>query len=514
MTTSSTTTTTESAETWTTRENIRGSSLLTLGKLPTKLINFLTQVLTAHYLTKGDFGALAYALAIAAFTQTVVTFGLNRAVTRYIPIYHERGEHQKIFGTLVLVAGTVLSLSALAVVGLHLGGDLIRAQIEPQTYAVLMILIFLAPLQALDDTLVGMLAVFGAAKQILVRKHVLAPLLSLAVILGVMASGLSVLALAYGMLLAAALGIAIFLGVLKRIMRDQGVLEHWDRRRVRVPFREVMTFTIPLLTNDLLYASIGAMGVVILGHFHDATRVADLRVVLPLALMNQIVMNSFGVLFTPMASRLFAREDDEGINHFYWQTAVCVAVFSLPIFLLTFSCAAPLVRLIYGERYANSGLILAVLSIGYYFNAALGFNGVTLKVYGRLKYIVTINLGAIAAGFTASWLLIPSYGAIGAAAATGSTLIVHNLLKQVGLHRATSVDPLDRRYLSVYGWIVLAVLATLLPQWIVPVHPALSVVLALAVSLAVLRGTRHALALSETFPEVARLPVLRSLLAP
>ena len=195
-------------------------------------------------------------------------------------------------------------------------------------------------------------------------------------------------------------------------------------------------------------------------------------------------------------------------------TSPCRIAVGFLVTMLTFSCAAPLVRLIYGERYADSGLLLAILSIGYYFNAALGFNGVTLKVYGRLKYIVTINLGAIAACFAASWLLIPSYGAIGAAAATGSTLIVHNLLKQVGLHRATSVDPLDRGYLSVYGWIVLAVLATLLPQWMLPVHPAVSVVLALAVSLAVLRRTRHALALTETFPEIARLPVVRSLLAP
>jgi O-antigen/teichoic acid export membrane protein len=515
MTTSSTAAAPDTSpnDIWTPRKQLRGSSLLLLGKLPTKGINFLTQVLTAHYLTKGDFGAFAYALSVAALVQTFVAFGLNRAVTRYIPIYHERGEIEKILGTLVLVATTVLSLSAAAVAVLFLGEGMIQQHVEPQTLALLAILIFLAPLQALDDTLVGMLAVFGAARDILVRKHVIAPLLNLAVILGVIAAGLSVQGLAYGMLLGSAVGIAIYLGVLRRIMYAQGVLGSAERRPLRVPLREVMTFTIPLLTTDLLYVSIATMDVVMLGHFHDATRVADLRVVLPLALINQIVMNSFGILFTPMASRLFARGDHQGINAYYWKTAACVAVFSLPVFLMTFSCAAPLVRLIYGERYADSGWILALLAVGYYFNAALGFNGATLKVYGRLRYMVVINLSGIFAGFVANLLLIPRYGAIGAAAATCGTLVIHNLLKQLGLRRATAIDPLDRSYLGVYGWIALAVVVSALPQLVVPTHPAVSVLVAAVVSLAVLRRTERTLSLSETYPEILRIPLMRRLLA-
>jgi O-antigen/teichoic acid export membrane protein len=499
---------------WTTREQIRGSSLLLAGKLPTKGINFLVQVLTANYLTKGDFGAFAYAISISSLTQTVVTFGLNRAVTRYIPIYHEQGRHDRIFGTLVLVAVTVLSLSTLAVVALHVGDPWIQQHIEPLPLALLAILIFLAPLQALDNTLVGMLAVFGAARHILVRKHVLAPLLSLAVIGTVILADLSVFALAWGMLLAAVLGIGIYLGVLRQILHEQGVLEGFAISRIHVPIREVMTFTVPLLTTDLLYASIATMDVVMLGHFHGATLVADLRVVLPLALMNQIVMNSFGVLFTPMAARLFARGDKEGINQYYWQTAVCVAVFSLPIFLVTSSAATPLVRWIYGDRYAASGLVLAVLSIGYYFNAALGLNGTTLKVYGRLKYIVVINLGAILAGFLGNLLLIPRFGVMGAAVATCGTLVIHNVLKQVGLRLGTGINPLNPRYLGVYGWVLVAFVVAMIPQFLFSVHPSVTVAAALAISLAVLRRTRHSLALAETFPEIARLPVIRRLLAP
>ena len=74
-----------------------------------------------------------------------------------------------------------------------------------------------------------------------------------------------------------------------------------------------------------------------------------------------------------------------------------MAVFSLPVFLLTFSLAEPITVLLFGERYAGSAAYLAILSLGMYFNAALGFNGLTLKVIGRVRYVVILNLFAAGA---------------------------------------------------------------------------------------------------------------------
>ena len=112
--------------------------------------------------------------------------------------------------------------------------------------------------------------------------------------------------------------------------------------------------------------------------------------------------------FTPLAARMFARHDREGINQLYWQTAIWIAVLSFPLFALTFSLADPLTVTLFGERYEGSAVYLSLLALGYYFNAALGFNGLTLKVYGRLRYIVTINILAALSSAAAAgmWFLI------------------------------------------------------------------------------------------------------------
>ena len=93
-----------------TRRQIRGSSLLLVGRLVSKGVNFAVQVLTVRYLVKSDYGAFAYALSIVAIGTTFVTFGLDRAVTRFVPIYHEHRDYNKMFGTLALVLGAILTL--------------------------------------------------------------------------------------------------------------------------------------------------------------------------------------------------------------------------------------------------------------------------------------------------------------------------------------------------------------------------------------------------------------------
>jgi hypothetical protein len=72
------------------------------------------------------------------------------------------------------------------------------------------------------------------------------------------------------------------------------------------------------------------------------------------------------------AARLFARNDRAGIARLYWQTAAWVAVLSFPILVLTTSLAPTVTGLLFGAKYRDSWVYLALVSFGYYFSAALG----------------------------------------------------------------------------------------------------------------------------------------------
>jgi O-antigen/teichoic acid export membrane protein len=250
----------------------------------------------------------------------------------------------------------------------------------------------------------------------------------------------------------------------------------------------------------------------LLGYFHNPTEVALYRVVLPAAHFNKLVMTSFGFLFTPLAARLLAKNDFKAINDLYWRTAIWIGVLSFPIFALTFSMARPLTLLLYGDRYAASATFLQFISLGYYFSAALGFNGLTLKVLGKMRYIVTINVLAVIVNVGANLLLIPKYGALGAAIGTGGTMIVHNIFKQAGLRLASGISIFDRQYLPFYLIITGCALGLLLFTVLFGDNFYLAVPLVVLASLFVIRMCKDKLRVEETFPELLKLPFMKKLL--
>jgi O-antigen/teichoic acid export membrane protein len=243
-----------------------------------------------------------------------------------------------------------------------------------------------------------------------------------------------------------------------------------------------------------------------LGHYWGTVGVAGLRAVQPTAKLNELVMASFATLFTPLAARLHSRQEGAAINDLYWRSAIWIAILSFPVFALTFSLAGPITALLFGSRYEDSAPILALLAFGYYFNAALGFNGLTLKVLGRVRYMLIISLVTAAIGLLSAFLLIPKLGPIGAGIASATTLVVHNLLKQAGL-LGTGIGLFDWRYLRAYVVIAVSALGVLLIQIVLAPSTLAAIGLGVLAILAVMVLNVRALDVQQTFPEATKLPL-------
>jgi O-antigen/teichoic acid export membrane protein len=309
-------------------------------------------------------------------------------------------------------------------------------------------------------------------------------------------------------------GLVVYLAVLLQVLRERDLLRHLRPRRVALPFREVFSFSTPMITGELLQMTLVLGGVAILAAHHPAAEVASYRAVFNPARLNTAVLAAFVSLFLPLAARLHERADSQGLRRAYWQTSAFVSVLTFPVFALTGPFAPDLAVLLFGERYADSGAVLAVLSLGYYFSTALGFNSYTLQVYGRIRFLVVVNVVAAAVNIAISLLLVERYGAMGIAVAVLATLVVQNVLNQWALRRALGTSFIDRRCVWPYLAIVLATAVLWLLQ--VFAEPGLLIGLpAIAVaSLVVLVVSRSALDLHESFPELGRVPVLRWLVQP
>lgn len=499
-----------------TREHLRGANLLLVGRVLSVGVNLLVNVLIVRYLSKGDYGAFAYGLAMGAVGANLLLLGMPRAVGRFGPLYQERGEYGAMFGSLVastaLVAGVgVLGLAAVYAFDAHLSGWIA----DPLVLQLTLLLIVLAPLDALDRLFQSMLAAFAGARALFLRRHVLGPLLRLCAVLLVMALSGGVRTLAWAYLGASLLGIALYGPMLVRALDRAGLLEHLRLSELRFRWRELLGYGVPLVAADVMVAVRAPIAIVLLEAVRDTGEIADLNAFLKIAGLNLIVLQSVKQLFLPLASRMLAREDHGSLDDVYWQTTIWVALLTFPFFLACIVMPDTVALLVYGREYVDSSAVLTVLALGTFLNAALGLNTYTLNVYARVRFVAWSTALATLGGTLAAWLLVPEHGAWGAAVGLTVALVLQNALHHWGLQALTRVELLQRKYLRVYATEAAAVLSLLTFDHLVDPPALVEGALVVLVSTALLRLHRETMDLAGVLPELGRLPLLgRLLLSP
>ena len=141
--------------------------------------------MTVRYLAKSDFGAFSFALLFVAVSGVVALFGLDKAISRYVSIYHQQNDYPRMFGTILLTLYTVLGISAVVIAAVFLFHDLIADLMKTNVLSVSLLLILVGTsfTSAMESYFQNMLAVFASARAIFFRRNLMGPALKLAAVL-------------------------------------------------------------------------------------------------------------------------------------------------------------------------------------------------------------------------------------------------------------------------------------------------------------------------------------------
>ncbi len=497
------------------KTGVRGSGLFVVGRALSVLVNFATQVLVVRYLTKADYGAFSWALSVVAMGSTLGLFGMQKAVSRFLPIYIEREDRPAQTGTIFLALTATFGLGlAMAAAAFGTAGLLERSLVsDPRSVTLLLILVLLVPIQGLDNIFHSLFAVLASPKAIFYRRYIATPLLRLGAVVGVFLAGASVTTLAWAYLFTGLAGVVVYGWVLVELLKRVGYLSAKALRQARAPLGEILGFCLPQLTTDLMWILRTGGSIVILESFRGTESVAEFRAVMPVAGLCLVVLESTRFLYLPLASKQFARDDHGAIHSAYSRFSGWITVMTFPAVAACLILATPLTTALFGERYADAAILLQILVIGNAVDAVTGTNLMTLNVFAKVRFIAAVNASVALVSIAAYFILIPAYGATGAALATAGTVVVHNVINQVGLVAQTGVGRLHGGHAPVLlgalaGLLALAGLAQITGNpWVL----ALAIV---AVSGALLRASRDSLAITETFPELAKIPGAGWLFAP
>lgn len=494
-------------------QQIRGSALLLTGSVLSAGVDFGAQILLVRHLTKLEFGAWSYALAMVVLFATIAQLEMRQAVARFLPLYLERNDRPRALGAITLALGVVLGLGVILALGVIVLINVLgfRPTEDPESLRLLGLIAFLIPIHAVDGVFTGLFAAFGASRTIFVRQSLLAPGLRLGLVVMLIASGADMTAFAVGYVAVSLVGVLLYVVALKGLLERNGLIRRRDGptpgSRATFPTSQMLVFVLPLLTSTLVWVLMESSDAILLGYFHNPDAVASFRVILPLARMNQLVVTTFSVLYLPLAARMFAKGAISELGELYWRTAGWMTVLTFPLLLLTSIFAPVVVTTVYGSAYSGSATILAVLAAAYFFQTATGFNGLTLKIHNRLRYMVIVDVSMSVLNVFVNLLLIPTWGALGAAIGTSITLVLHNILKQTGLRRYTSIPAFPKENARLYVGIAGFALASVVVAAILPSSLIVALVISAAGGIFGLVLGWPSLQIATLFPEIHRIPL-------
>lgn len=414
---------------------LSSAGLVFVGTVLASISRMAERIVIARYLSPSAYGEVNIALAILTLGSTLALFGLNQGVTRYVS---RTDSETDVRGTWM----TGLLISELLCVGLVIvlfaGQDIILQRLFDSAASRRLLQLIVLALPLVVGLEIGVSGIRGMENTVYrtYAKDIAYPMSRIGLVVAVLFAGGTVASLGYAYLLAAGIGFLAATVLFNRLFPIVGAF--------RVRAVELMKFSAPLVLATILVTLLSRTDTLMLGYFKSSAAVGMYNAAYPLANTLVLLLASFGFLFLPLASRLDADGDREELDSVYKITTKWIFVLTFPVFLLFVSFPSEIIGIFFGERYAVAGTALAILSIGFFTNAAGGRNQETLSALGYPKYNLFTNAAAFGLNVILNLLLIPPYGYVGAAVASAVSYVLLNVLAIAVLDRYFDISPLSK----------------------------------------------------------------------
>ncbi len=491
--------------------HIRGSVALVAGRMLAILLNFLVQILTVRYLSKADYGVLAYALAISNMMAVVLALGMNKSASRFLTVYLQTRDYARFWGAICVIFASISLFSIFALSCLYwlvkrgyLGG-----LESPHAHLILMLCAWLGFASAIDSVFVTIFAAMANPSAIFFRRYLLAPLAKLAAAIIVILCGGGVVAFTIGQLVAGLLGVLLCIALFNQLVRKDCELVRAIRNPVRFPTRDLITHSVSIMGGDVAFLLRSAIVPLVIGVYYATEDVASYLAVQPIAKLIEFVLVTFAIQFTPQAVRLAQSKQTAQLQRLYEHSVVWVTVLSFPIFAACFLGSESIPTVIFGPEYADSSAILQWLSVGFFAYASFGTTQRLLRATCSIPVMLISDLiTTVVAAISVLYLTI-QYSAVGGAVAMFMTFAMQSVLNVWLVKTYTSINPLlPICWMPFFTGVSICTLLKWLTEQ-VNGHPLIDVCATLlAVGLMTLCYF-GSLRISEVVPELRKIPWLR-----
>lgn len=218
--------------------------------------------------------------------------------------------------------------------------------------------------------------------------------------------------------------------------------------RSTYPLRSLCGYALPLVASALCLSLHGRLDLLMLKSLGASAAEAGVYgVAQNLALLPTLFSYAFAPALLSTLARALREGDDEGARTLA-RLALRAVVLLLPVAATTAGAAPELVGLIFGREFAESGALLRPLIFGSLALLLVAVAASVLAAAGRERWTLHAAWPTLACAALGHALLIPSFGARGAACVTALTATACATVSLALVWRAWRVAPSARTFLS------------------------------------------------------------------
>lgn len=398
------------------------------------ILAFASQVVVARALGVVGFGTYVTILAWTTLLSLLAGVGLPQAGIRFFAAYAEARDWASYRGFMrmavlaVAASGLVVGLAAVA---LFAALPSLRPLLAAMATGMLLILLFSASTLAHAALVAAQRPVHGEIANNVMRSLLVMALVAAAARLSPELDVLTVLALT---VLAGMLTLAVQSGAWW-----QATGRHW-RGVSDVDARPAwLASGRAYLISTAAYALVERLDTILLAVFVPPSDVGPYSVAARLALLVSVALSPIAAIAASSASQLLARGDQAGLQRLMAKTALIYSGAGA-VLAVSVVVATPWLLAVFGSGFVTARGLVAVLTLGQVALAVAGPAGSLLAIAGHNRALIGVMLATVAVDLSLCLVMIPLYGAEGAAVATMMSLIFNAVALAVAARLLVGID--------------------------------------------------------------------------
>jgi stage V sporulation protein B len=422
---------------------VKGSFHLLWGLVASTVISAVGAIFIARLLDPSEYGIYTIAVTAPILISTFRDWGINSAVIRYVAQYKAENKSANVRSVLAaglifeVVMGSVLSALSFLLSGFLATSLLHRPDITP--------LIQIASFTILTGALmtIAQAAFTGIEKMELtsitlvcqsIIKTVMIPII---IILGLSAFG-AVIGYTVTSLFAGLIGILLMWTIFKSLSKPD-----ISRTDLVTNIKTMFKYGLPLSISTILAGFLSQFFNILMAIYATDLMIGNYSVASNFAILIGFFVTPVATMMFPAFSKLDASKDKETLRNVFQFSVKYAALLVVPAVAVLMALSQPGVFTLFGDKYTQAPLFLAILPISYLFTAfgSLSINNL-ISSQGQTKFNLELTILTVAIGFPVGFILISQFGIIGLLA-TGITIPIPSLiisLQWIGRRYGVTVD--------------------------------------------------------------------------